>query len=80
VGELDPDYVDAYYGPPAWRSEAENAVASAGQLKLRATALIERIGEIAKPTDPMGALRHTYLGTQLAAVASRLDMLQGTRL
>ncbi len=80
VGRIDPDYVDAYYGPPSWRSEAESAVASAGQLKLRAISLIEQIGKTAKPADPMGALRHTYLSTQLAAVRSRLDMLQGARL
>ena len=80
VGQLDPDYVDAYYGPEAWRAEAEAAVASSDQLELHAGALIEQLGEIPKPAAEMEALRHTYLTTQLASVRARLAMLAGGRL
>jgi len=80
VGRLDPDYVDAYYGPEAWRTEAEAEVALADQLHLRATGLIEQLGKIPKPNDEMEALRHTYLGTQLASARERLAMLKGERL
>ncbi len=31
VGQHDADYVDAYYGPPEWRAEAEAHEARAGQ-------------------------------------------------
>ena len=80
VGRLDPDYVDAYYGPEAWRTQAEAGVASSGQLFLQAAGLIEQLQKIPKPTDEMEALRHTYLATQLGAVKERLAMLKGERL
>ncbi len=80
VGQLDPDYVDAYYGPDAWRTEAEAAATSSNQLYLQALHLIEELRRIAKPTDEMEALRHTYLATQLSAVEARLRMLAGERL
>ncbi|MBF8294507.1 MAG: hypothetical protein HW389_1052, partial [Bacteroidetes bacterium] len=28
VGEHDSDYVDAYFGPPAWREEVKSVAAS----------------------------------------------------
>ena len=31
LGQHDPDYVDAYYGPAAWRTEAAAQQASAGR-------------------------------------------------
>ncbi len=80
VGRLDPDYVDAYYGPEAWRTQAEAAVASSGQLYFQASGLIEQLAEISKPAIEMEALRHTYLTTQLASVRARLSMLKGERL
>jgi len=80
VGRLDPDYVDAYYGPEDWRTLAEAGPASAGQLHLEAGGLIEQLAGIPKPADEMAALRHTYLTTQLASVRSRLAMLKGERL
>jgi len=80
VGQLDPDYVDAYYGPEAWRTEAEAAVSSAAQLQVQSAALIEELRGIATPTDEMEALRYTYLATQLNAVEARLSMLGGEQL
>ena len=29
MGQHDPAYVDAYYGPPEWKAEAENREAAA---------------------------------------------------
>jgi hypothetical protein len=31
VGQHDADYVDAYYGPPEWKSEAERRKASSSR-------------------------------------------------
>jgi hypothetical protein len=80
VGRLDADFVDAYYGPEAWRTEAEAEVVQADQLYLRATELMGRLDGVPAPVDPMELLRHAYLNTQLAAVRARLAMLQGERL
>ena len=77
VGQLDADYVDAYYGPQAWRTEAEAGVSSAGQLQVQAASLIEQLDKMNKPDCEMDALRYTYLSTQLGAVQARLRMLAG---
>ena len=80
VGQLDADYVDAYYGPPAWRTEAEAGVTPSSQLYLRAADLSNQLDRIPAPREEMEALRHTYLSTQLGAVAERLLMLDGEQL
>jgi len=80
VGQLDRDYVDAYYGPEVWRDEAKAGVSSVTQLQARTASLIDRIAAIPRPDDEMRALRHTYLSTQLGSVAARLGMLAGETL
>jgi hypothetical protein len=82
LGEHDADYVDAYYGPPEWRREAQNQKASldaiAGQAAALATQLADnRPGAAA---DEMTRLRHEYLARQLDALRARLGMLAGRRL
>src|SRR5215510_5463167 len=47
VGQHDTDYVDAYYGPPAWRTEAETAKAPLSAIASRAAALAEAIAAAA---------------------------------
>ena len=39
LGLHDPDYVDAYYGPAEWRTQAENENADTATIKQRAEAL-----------------------------------------
>ena len=77
VGEHDPDYVDAYYGPPAWRDEVKAAARPLPALHVEALA---RIGELAALPEPAGEperLRKRFLARQLAALASRVEMLTG---
>jgi hypothetical protein len=82
VGQHDPDYVDAYYGPPEWRTEAAAQKVSLTELSTRAGSLAQDIADAAPAAsaDEMIRLRHTYLSRQLAAVRARLSMLMGTRL
>ena len=80
VGQHDHDYVDAYYGPPEWKKEAEAAHVSLGELATSATALIESVKGVAVPSGEMERLRLHYLARQLDAVAARLRMLEGERL
>src|SRR5476649_2202422 len=61
VGEHDPDYVDAYYGPPAWRNEAKQAKRSLAEIHADALALVGALRSTAVPADPMLALRRNYL-------------------
>lgn len=81
VGQLDPDYVDAYYGPPAWKAEAAATEVEATSLADNATALLAELGTppAARADAPL-ELRHRYLWHQLSAVIARVRMLRGERL
>jgi len=79
VGQHDTDYVDAFYGPPEWRTAAvkrplaeidAEAAAVAGQL----TAVVQ------ESADPLVVLRHRYLTRQVEALRTRVAMLGGKRL
>jgi hypothetical protein len=80
VGQHDADYVDAYYGPPEWRKEAEAARTPLNSLLDRARQLSAQAAGVPPPTDDLERLRHSFLRRQLEAVAARLRMLQGERL
>jgi hypothetical protein len=76
VGRHDADYVDAYYGPPRLKEEADRAAHSLPQLADAARATIASLGAI-KGGDDMSVLRREYLHRQLRALLSRVEILQG---
>ncbi len=79
VGQHDPDYVDAYYGPAEWKpSEADKQPLDA--LATRASALAAALEREPAASGEMAQLRRTYLERQLAALGARLRMLKGERL
>src|SRR4029077_8150592 len=82
VGQHDADYVDAYYGPPEWRKEAEAQKLPLAGIASRASALAQAIAAAKPPVtaDEMTQLRHQYLARQLEAVRARVSMLTGTKL
>lgn len=80
VGKHDADYVDAYYGPPEWRAEADSNPVALPEIATRAASLIAKLDSIGAPTEQMLRLRHSYLRTQLNALATRVSMLQGKKL
>jgi hypothetical protein len=80
VGQHDADYVDAYYGPPEWKTSAEGTKTTLDALAARAADLSARVGRERQPSDEMSRLRLQYLERQLSAVAARLRMLKGERL
>ena len=77
VGQHDPDFVDAYYGDPSWRPEGDPTPRP--ELLAEVRALRAVLDETPAPPDgePLERLRHEYLDRQLAAVESRLLMLDG---
>jgi hypothetical protein len=80
VGQHDPDYVDAYYGPPAWK-EADARKRPLSELRTEAAGLIEELRAHPAPSpDEMVRLRHQYLTRQLESMVARIDMLSGKRL
>ena len=82
LGQHDTDYVDAYYGPPEWKTEAEaakltlDAIAATGAPR-RADAGRSCAGRATR----WSRLRHQYLDTPARRRSSaRVRMLKGERL
>jgi hypothetical protein len=80
LGQHDSDYVDAYYGPSAWKQEAEARKVPLADLAAQAKTLLSAIEAVADPSAEMERLRKHYLQRQLSAVAARIRMLNGERL
>jgi hypothetical protein len=81
VGVHDADYVDAYYGPPEWRTAAAEAKRSVAELEADAAALLAELEGRVPPSDAdeLEQLRHRYLVTQTRSLGARLKMLRGER-
>ncbi len=82
LGRHDPDYVDAYYGPPEWRRAAEADALPLEEIGRRASALAAELDRRPPPPDEeeLVRLRHAYLRGQLRALEARVTMLRGRRL
>jgi hypothetical protein len=81
VGVHDADFVDAYYGPPEWRTEAAAKKQPLAAIRGEAELLIADLA--AHPPgshDEMDILRHRYLARQLAATVARIDLLSGKKM
>jgi hypothetical protein len=82
MGQHDADYVDAYYGPPEWKQEADAQKLSIADIRSRAEQLAREIDAIALPSDAdeLTKLRRQYLSRQLEALRARAAMLSGTKM
>lgn len=76
IGEREPGYVDAYYGPPEWAEAARADPRTVPELDAAADALIARARAL--PEDGMDAesrQRKAYLVAHLSAAEARLRMM-----
>jgi hypothetical protein len=80
VGQHDPDFVDAYYGPPEWKAEAAAAKRPLSELGAEADGIAGQLAATPRSDDPLLDLRRDYLRGQVHAVSARVRMLQGARL
>ncbi len=80
MGQHDPDYVDAYYGPPEWKREVDAAKTSLEAIGSRADALVKDLAAVPAGSGELERLRHKYLERQLSALRARVRMLRGERL
>jgi hypothetical protein len=92
LGQHDPDYVDAFYGPAEWKTQAEKEKKSLDAIGAEAAELMQklRVERTAAPLvessdagnsgDEMLKLRREYLQKQLSALAARVRMLKGEKL
>jgi len=77
IGERDPGYVDAYYGPARWRRSAHANPRTLEQLAAATEALKERVELIAVRALSLEGRRRAFLAAQLNAAGLRLRLLQG---
>src|SRR5215469_8672082 len=84
LGQHDPDYVDAFYGPAEWKTQAEEQKKSLDAIGDQAAKLSVTLTEtpIAPGTadSDLRQLRREYLHKQLTALAGRVRMLKGEKL
>ena len=80
VGQHDADYVDAYYGPPEWKKEAEAKKLTLDAIGAEAAQLSSDLARSQAPPDEMAKLRLQYLQRQVASLSARVRMLKGERL
>ena len=71
MGEHDPDYVDAYYGPAEWREQPKKSLS---EIRSEAVALRDDVADL-EPAE-----RANYLRQQTSALIARAEMLEGKRL
>src|SRR5690606_34863148 len=81
IGEREPGYVDAYYGPEEWAEAAKANPRSLPQLAEGAAALSRRLDVLPQwGLDAQSRQRHAYLKAHVAAASARLRMLRGEKL
>lgn len=80
LGEHDADYVDAYYGPPEWRTEVKAKKESVDAIHDAAVALDKELRAMPKPADEMLALRREYLARQTESLIARAELLKGRKM
>jgi hypothetical protein len=82
VGQHDADYVDAYYGPPEWRAEAEAHKRPLAEIRTEAERLIADLAShpAAAGAEEAVRLRHQYLHRQLQSMVTRIDLLSGRKM
>ncbi len=80
AGEREPEYVDAYYGPPEWQAAAKAHPRTVATLQADARALRLRTEAVAASRlTPLEQQRRTFLIGQLQAAETRLAMHGGKK-
>lgn len=78
IGEREPGYVDAYYGPAEWQTAAKANPRTVPQLIQGAAGLTERLNAVSVVgADPAVRQRKAYLLAHVSAASARLRMLSG---
>ncbi|HYI63265.1 MAG TPA: hypothetical protein VEW71_00115 [Allosphingosinicella sp.] len=80
IGERDPGYVDAYYGPAEWREAARANPRSTADLAAAAEAMKRRLEAVPAARGGLEARRKAFLLAQLTAAGYRLRLVQGDTL
>lgn len=80
IGAHEEGYIDAYYGPAEWKTEAEANPRSTTELKPLADALAAEIdAALETAQDPLVQRRARALAAYVSSARFRLDMIDGAR-
>ncbi len=79
TGQRDPDYVDAYYGPPEWKEEAERQKMELPDIRAKAESLLREFAMIPRPQEDMESLRYDYLKRQIASLRAFANLRLGKK-
>ncbi|MFC7377719.1 hypothetical protein [Brevundimonas sp. GCM10030266] len=78
IGEREPGYVDAYYGPAEWQAAAKADPRTLPQLIQGAATLTDRLNAVSVAgAEPAIRQRRAYLLAHVSAASARLRMLSG---
>lgn len=81
AGVHDGDFVDAYFGPPEWKTAADAAKLPLADIRQQTAALQATLAALDRTGfDEMNRLRHEYLTKQLRAMDTRLSQIEGRKL
>lgn len=80
VGVHEAEFVDAYHGPEEWRARAQAERLPLAEIGARARRVIADLETVdASRASELVRLRRDLLAAQLGALATRVEMLGGTR-
>lgn len=80
AGVHDGDYVDAYYGPPEWRTAAEAEKLPFADVRARLEALGRDLAKVdATGFDDLARRRHAYVSKVVGALSARLAVVSGAK-
>lgn len=77
LGLHDTDYVDAYYGPAEWKTEAAAEKKSLTELEQTARQLSSELKQIPLATTEIDRLRLSFFERQLVALVARIQFVEG---
>ncbi len=81
IGEREPGYVDAYYGPPEWAEAAKANPREVPALIQGAASLTQRLNALStRGAEPAVVQRKAYLLAHVSAASARLRMIGGERM
>jgi hypothetical protein len=81
IGEREPGYVDAYYGPPEWAEAAKAHPREVPALIQGTASLTQRLNALStRGAEPAVVQRKAYLLAHVSAASARLRYIQGERL
>ena len=81
IGEHEPGYVDAYYGPDEWAQQAKRSPRPLPELRAATEVLLKRLAAVDEATlAPLEVKRKRLLTAQLVAARTRMAMIAGESL